>query len=453
MHVVLMDHPITALTWRGRAASRAALLLGLLLISVGVALNWRLSQARGEDFSHLYIMGVALVRGFDLYTVPDLAAVYKASGAAEAYTPWGVFYTPSSGVAVLPLLALPLAAAKLTWFAASTAVLLLGFDRLLGLVAPRLPTGYRVLALGALLCSSAARWPFLYLQAAPLVFGLLCLELVALHRRRTVVALLIAALAVCLKFTLGLPFLGLALVQRRYALAVGVVAIWLLANGLGFARLGGLEAVAGYQQNMALFERADQLNYPDFRLGTSMQRLDWPYLLNAISPDLPRSDALGDVFSLAAAAWLAWQWHRTRAFARELATSLAFFGPLVCLSLLSIYHHHYDAIALFGPAAVYVAQYLRQPGQVSGRLVALFVVPVVLFAGVYEVGEVQNMVEHLFGEGPAAMVKLLGVVSVVVAFAASLLLLRDFVRGRETARIARAQPAQAARRAPAAAVR
>ena len=48
-------------------------------------------------------------------------------------------------------------------------------------------------------------------------------------------------------------------------------------------------------------------------------------------------------------AWLFLQAHRCRKFADETETAVAFLGPLVCLSLLSVYHHHYDAIALFGP--------------------------------------------------------------------------------------------------------
>jgi hypothetical protein len=308
-------------------------------------------------------------------------------------------------------------------------VLLGGVNQLMRTVSPGLPGATRMLVLGALTCTSAARWGFYYLQGAPLVFGLLCLYVVALHRNRALLAFSVATLVVCLKFTLGLPFVGLALVQRRYALLAGVAAIFMLVNVIGFQRMGGMSAVAGYQANMARFEQPDQLNYPDFRAPSSMQRLDWPYLLNAISPDIARSATLGALLSAASVLWLAWQAWRARAFARELGTTLAFLGPLVCLSLLSVYHHHYDAIALFGAAIVY----LFGPGKQDRRLIALFVVPVFVFAGVYPVAQVQDVLGGLFGAGSAAVAKLLGVASVTLAFAASLVLLGDFVRRRSTA--------------------
>lgn len=69
--------------------------------------------------------------------------------------------------------------------------------------------------------------------------------------------------------------------------AIGMA--WVLAIVVGFAAMGGMEAVEGYRAMTAVFERPDQVNYPDFRAPTSMQRLDWPYLLNAINPNLPRS--------------------------------------------------------------------------------------------------------------------------------------------------------------------
>jgi hypothetical protein len=93
---------------------------------------------------------------------------------------------------------------------------------------------------------------------------------------------------------------------------------------------------------------------------------------------------------------------------------------------LSVYHHHYDAISLFGPLIVYVLG----PWKYDRRLIALFAVPVILFAGVYQVAEVQKVFDDLFGQGSSVISKLFGVVSVNVAFLASLLLLSDFIRRR-----------------------
>jgi hypothetical protein len=339
-----------------------------------------------------------------------------------AWVPWGVFYTPSAGAVSLPLILLPFDLAKTALFLLSCAVLLAGGNMLLQLVFPRWHLGYRVLLLGALMSASATRWAFLYMQTAPLIFGLLCMFVVALHRRRFTLAFITSAVALCLKVTLGLPFLGLAIVQRRYALAAAIAAAWLVVNGLGFVRLGGVDAVRGYLLNMARFEQADQVNYPDFRVVSSMARLDWPYLLNALNPDIQRSALLGTLLSAASVGWLLWQSWRCRRFADDIRTTAAFLGPVVCLSLLSVYHHHYDAISLLAPAIVY----LSQPGTHDRRLVALFVMPTILFAGLHQVGNVEVLAEQLFGGG--ALVKLLGVATVLVTFAVSLIMLEQYVR-------------------------
>jgi hypothetical protein len=407
---------------------RLALALGVLLIAFGLKINWAYTSVGGQDFGHSYVIGASILHGLDVYTAPDLATVYRQFEGSDDNTPWGVFNNPSAGIAVLPLALLPLHTAQIVFFVLSGSAVLGGVYSLTRLVAPGMAPGYVALILGLIVCAAATRWAFLYLQAAPLAFGLLGFYVVALERRRSLLALALAAVVLCLKITLGLPFIGLALLQRRWMLLASLTAIWIVANGLGFLRLGGLDAVQGYQVNMARLEQAGQANYPDFREVGSMMRLDWPYLLNAISPDLPRSDAIGKFLSGAAIVWLFWQLRRSRFAPNTLAKTTAFLGPLVCLSLLSVYHHQYDAIPLFAPAVIYVLDYLRHPGRVDGRLVALYLVPVVLFAGVYPMEQAPVAVDRLFGVGSGNVLQLIGVVSVLIAFIASLLLLNAYIR-------------------------
>src|SRR5207237_5836666 len=99
----------------------------------------------------------------------------------------------------------------------------------------------------------------------------------ALLRERTAAAFACAAIVVGLKVTFAPLFLGLALVHRRFGLVLGVLAVWACLNGIGFARMGGMEAVRSYQQTMTALERPDQVNYPDPRAASSAARLDWPY--------------------------------------------------------------------------------------------------------------------------------------------------------------------------------
>jgi hypothetical protein len=394
-------------------------------------LNWRNSQLRGEDFSHVFVISKSILERFDIYnaTAPEVQSAYRNYTNTDMFVPWGIFYPPSSGVALLPLALLPYEIAKGLFFILSTAVLLGGTYRLMQLFTDGLQLGTRVLILGAVMCSAGARWGFFYLQAAPLVFGLLGLFLWELDRKRSVRAFAISTLVIFLKFTLFLPFAGLALIRGRLLLVAVVVATWAMANVVGFALIGGMEAINGYRANMTLFERPDQLNYPDFRAPNSMQRLDWPYLLNALSPDLPRSQIIAMFLTALFTVWLLWEFYRVRRFADEPGTTVAFLGPLVSFSLLCVYHHHYDAIALLGP----VLLYLGRPAESNDRLlILLFVTPVILFVGLWQLEKSQQLVEAFLGEGSAAGLKLIGTCCVNLAFGVSLVLLHRFIDRRAT---------------------
>jgi len=207
------------------------------------------------------------------------------------------------------------------------------------------------------------------------------------------------------------------------------VTVWAIANFLGFALIGGMEAVNGYRANMTHFERPDELNYPDFRMPTSMQRLDWSYLLNAISLDLSRSQIITMFLIALSAAWLFWELCRARRFANEPGTTAAFLGPLVSFSLLCVYHHHYDAISMLGPVLVY----LGRPAEANDRLlIFLFVTPVILFVGLWPVDKSQQLVGAFLGDGSAAGLKLIGALCINIAFGVSLVLLRRFIDRRTT---------------------
>jgi hypothetical protein len=407
---------------------RLALGLGLLLLCAGLVVNWR--QLRSEDFGHVFVIGKSILERFDIYnatTAERLAAYWNYTNYDTI--PHGIFYPPSSGVALLPLALLPYGIAKALFFILSAAVLFGGVYRLMQLYTPALQFGTRILILGAVFCSSGARWAFLDLQVAPLVFGLLGFFLWELDRQRSARAFAICTLVICLKFTLFPPFAAFALIRGRPLLVAAVVMAWVLTNVVGFGLIGGMDAVNGYRANMTVFEHPDQVNYPDFRAPTSMQRLDWPYLLNALTPNLARSRIIAMFLTALSTAWLLWEIYRVRRFANEPGTTAAFFGPLICLSLLSVYHHHYDAIALLGAVIIY----LGRPAEPSDRpLILLFAAPIIFYVGFWPVQKSQTLVEAFLGEGNAAWLKLVGTLCVNLAFGASLVLLRRFVDRRAT---------------------
>jgi Glycosyltransferase family 87 len=408
---------------------RAALALGLLLLLVGLVTNWRNSQMRGEDFGHIFIISKSLLKGFDIYTAApaEFPKIYREYLNSD-WVPWGIFNPPSVGIALLPLAWLPYETAKVLYFFLSVTVLLAGVWRLMQLFTKDFKFHTRLLVLGAIFCSSGSRWGFFYLQAAPLIFGLLGLLLWELDKRREMRVFAICTLAILLKFTLFLPLAGVAFLKGRVLLLAAVGVAWVSANVVGFALLGGMKAVAGYRTNMAAFEQPDQLNYPDYRAPNSMQRLDWPYLLNAFSPDLPRSQILATVLSVLFVAWLIWEMYRAWRFAGETETVAAFLGPFVCLSMLCVYHHHYDAIALLAPVLVYVG---RPAQRCDAKYIFLFVAPMVLFVGLWPIERSQKLVEFFLGAGNANWLKLVGTYCINLAFAASLVLLHRYISRRE----------------------
>jgi hypothetical protein len=429
-----------------------AFVLGMVLVAAGVSINWRLAQSGGQDFIPPYLLGAGLLHGIHVYTVPDLASALRnvaGSGFVVKYVPPVMLYSPSSGIPLIPLALLPLDVAQQLFFVLSCTALLAGAYVLASVVHPGLAPGYGVLVVGALACTSVLRWAFAYLQVAPLIFGLLCLFSAALCLKRNFAALVLGAVALCLKFTFGLPFFGLAVLQRRYVLAASIVAVWILANAIGFARMGGLEAVAGYQSYATQFGQLGTVDSPDFRDGYSMMRLDWTYLVFAIVPDVSRANVVSGILTGACVLWLLWQGYRSRRFSTEIGTAVAFLGPLVCLSLLSVYHHHYDAVVLFAPAIAYIVQYVRDRRTLDARLVGLYLISVILFAGIYGYEQGPVLLDRIFHLGAYAyMLKLLGTVSITVALIASLLFLNIFVRRREATALGEPQAVLAQRAHP-----
>lgn len=406
--------------------TRAAALLGAALILVGTVICIQVSRPRGEDFGHFYATARAIVEGRNIYALPveQYPALYRAYMGYSHPTPWGIFYLPSAGLSLLPFTLLPFAVAKPLWFLFMWSVLLIGVYRLTLYFSPTMHRSHRLLILGLVMCSSAVRWGFVDLQMAPAILGLLGLYLEPGNRCRRWLPFLIVAWVACIKITLALPFLGVALLQRRFALVMGVLAVFVLANAVGFNHMGGLEAMRGYQRNMAVFETVN--NNPNPYVVESVTRLDWPYLLNAFSPMPERSHRIGAILSLLSVCLVAWPALIRRREGTEASAIGVYLGPIVCVSLLIVYHHHYDFVLMFAPAIAYAcgpAELRQAPGS------RLFVLLVLLYGGLYQVGNVERLA---FRVGPMALaaVKTLGVTVTVLAFLASLVALWHYLSAR-----------------------
>src|SRR5262245_36961006 len=275
--------------------------VGLVMLAVGVVVSVTM-VGRGVDFPVLYVMGRGLLTGENVYRPEVTAALPQQFGEA----PSGMFYPPATGFVVLPLVLLPYVMAKWTFVALIDIAVVLGLRALVRAAAPKAPAGLWMIAAGLALASAAMRWGLMLLQVAPLVFGLLCWFVSALHTDRRRLAVGVAMLAMWLKMTLALPFVGLLALRRRWAGAAIVVSSWVALNVLGFWRMGP-DSFADYQRSIARLGELGNIDSPDLWRGVALPRLDWVPMIYSLTLNLSVARAVAMALSGAVGLWLAWQ--------------------------------------------------------------------------------------------------------------------------------------------------
>jgi hypothetical protein len=189
--------------------------------------------------------------------------------------------------------------------------------------------------------------------------------------------------------------------------------------------MGGPQILAEYKANFAQFERPDELNYPDPRGSNSLARTDWPYVLNALSPNFTRNTLLGYGLTALCTAWLAREALRAKQRMREDAILLAVAGSVVPLSMLAVYHHHYDMSILLLPVVGYLG--LKEFRGI--RAVWWYVVPVALYTGAYPYQKAATLLRRLIGPSEALFSKPLACVVCIVGLVAAFLVLHRLLRG------------------------
>jgi Glycosyltransferase family 87 len=397
--------------------------VGVVLALVGAVIARRAFNEWGHDLAQLYMSAWLLREGRNVY---DMAVQHDGYARhIGSVTTWGHFYPPASAVALLPATLIPYWLARELWFYAGIAVMFYGLWRFMAAYIPSWDRSLRVLVLGLVMCTACVRWGFKVAQPAAMIFGLFGVFLAELKTRRSWTLLLSAGFVGCVKVTFGIPFLLIVAAQRRYKTALALLAIWGSLNVVGIVGMGGFHILADYRANMADFERADQLNYPDPRGFNSLARTDWPYLLNAIDPSFHRNNAIGYALTLATFAWLAWELLRAKKATMngDLAT-LALTGPAAAISMLSVYHHHYDMCFLLLPLLGYVGR--RELYEQKAAWVYVFAVG--LYAGFYPYAKFAELVDGLIGPSSVLFTKPLACVVCIVALVASGKVLHDTLK-------------------------
>lgn len=400
---------------------------GLLAILVGLGIGWKRThtsqEGEGVDFAVLHVMAVGIAHGINVYDLnehPEARA--NVGGVSYPRGAMGlIVYPPVTGFPLLPLATMPFATAKIVWFVILHGVLLLGVRALVRLVAPNRSAFVWLLVAGVVLMSSAVRWGTMLLQGAPLMLGLLCFFVVALHRGRPWTALAIGVIATAFKMTLALPFLGLMLLQRRYLALVASAGTWVALNALGFARMGQ-GALASYQRSVAKFEDPSDLtniNSPNPWTVVSLPRLDWAYLFYGFTANGQLSRLLSLACSAVAALWLLRAGLRVRDN-QSLSTTSAFLAPLVCLGSLCVYHHQYDLCLLFAPL---ILAYFSMTGPREPGWAVWLVMPVVLVMLLMPIGTASQWALRLAGERGVGLLKLTFPVAITMALIGTMALL------------------------------
>lgn len=377
----------------------------------------------GVDFPSLYVMGRGVLTGQNIYE-PAVAATFPERFGVDV--PMGMFYPPATGFTMLPFAALPYQAGKLLWFLTMELVLVLGIRRLVKVVAPRSGEHVWLLCAGVIGVSAGLRWAMILLQGAPLIVGLLCWFIAAEAEHKPRLSATLAVLAVAVKMTLSLPFLGLLLLRRRFVALGAAGGTWLALNAAGFWRMGPA-ALTDYRASVAGLEAFGNINSPDPWNVRTSPRLDWTALFYGISGNI----SLSRLATLAAAAlvslWLLREGLRVRE-SYSLRTTALFLAPLVCLGSLCVYHHHYDASPFFVVALLWA--FVLGPDSASRRAM-LWAAPLLAMLLVLPFGFAQNVASKLLGNTGIGLLKLSFPVALTAALIGSLTLLFRGLRAAE----------------------
>jgi hypothetical protein len=411
------------------STSRQRMLLAgaAIVLLAGFVTNW-VTGRDGVDFPSLYVTGRGLIDRVNIYG-PGITEVFpERYGVAQ---PQGMFYPPATAFSMLPFAALPYALGKFVWHSTIVLTLIFGIRSLVRFAMPRAGNHVWMFCAGIVLLSSALRWGMMLLQGAPLVLGMLCFFIAAANGNRPKLAAALAILAVAVKMTLALPFLGILLLRRRLLPVIAAGATWAALNALGFAIMGH-GAFASYRANVGDLESFGNINAPDPWNPLSLPRLDWTTLVYGVTGNLSLARAASLALTAAVALWLLREGLRTRDPLSAQSTAL-FLPPLVCLGSLCVYHHQYDAALFFAPAllgALVLGPELRP------RWAVYLTLPLIAMLLLLPIGLAQRIAENMLGLTGVGLLKLTFPVAFNLALIGSLVALsrsRSEAVDRETA--------------------
>jgi len=268
--------------------------------------------------------------------------------------------------------------------------------------------------------TACARWSWLPVQLAPLLAALLVATLYGVHRDRPWMAYFATTLVFAIKPTLGIPFVLLLLLHRRYRVIFLALATNVVLNIIGLLRLGGLDALDAYRAGSATLEARGTINTPDFWDRMSIPRLDWTYLATGLTGSFGFGRFVALLIGGAIALFLCLACLRNTQ-PPSLVDSCRIMLAGTCVGLVIVYHHHYD-LALLLPAFLLVVLLHRQLGLTWSRWVTWSFMPVTLLMLFLPAGWAPNQAARLIGDRGPGLVNVSFPIATTLALAGSLAL-------------------------------
>lgn len=423
----------------------------LLFGSIGVLclglLLFRLSTVRwvsASDFDQIYLSGIVWREGRPPYGAAQPAFVVPQGPSSRILDYF--LYAPLASLLAAPLTFLPFPLVSSLWQWFSFGLFLSGIARLSQLLLPRQHWTVHLFLVGLVAVSSGLRWNMYLFQPTVFVCGALFWFACCYAEQRKGWAICFALLA-SIKFSYLLPLVGLPLFRRDFRFLAVMLTVIATANVASMMQTGFGATLRAYRTTLAHHDHYGSSFHPSadvyfqWRTGrlpatqpngeimdTPGDQIHLTYIFSAWTHNVPTAKKLHAIAALVILGILAMQWHRMRDKARWNSPQLVLllFGYLMAASLVVIYHQRYDLIALF-PLVLCGVSLLRQNRR--DWLALLPVLGVLVFVGLMPATLLTNVPVMLVERtGRLAFIALTGYFSLVVAWGAGRLLMREWER-------------------------
>jgi hypothetical protein len=396
------------------------------VLAVGVISAITAMRKQGIDAQYPYIQGYGVWGGHPVFSVEWLQANGQALTGLVPNED-GLFYPPAIGVVMIPLVALSFEPARMVLLLACVGALVAAVWALFGLARPQTSASARLTVGGLVLLTACARWCWTPVQIAPLLAGLGVAALVGLHRGRGWMTYLATTLAFALKLTLGVPFVLLLVLHRRYKTLVLAFATYVALNVVGFLRVGGLDAIGDFIDGTTALERRGTINTPDFWERISIPRVDWTYLFTGLTGSFGVGRAVALLGGVAVGMFLCIACTRVLQ-PPSLADSCRILLAGTCLGLVVVYHHHYD-LAVLIPPLLLVAMLHGELGLTWSNRITWSMMPIAFVLLFVPGGEAADVAHSLVGGVGPGLVHAAFPIATTLALAGSLAMVVEATGG------------------------